>query len=70
MNTLHWHGFTALVNWLARGQVPADGYVCQDQPARKMSVPARPETAAQGAARQADEAAVIPRAPVRWGNFR
>jgi hypothetical protein len=69
MNTLHWHGFTALVEWLARGEVPVDGYGCGDQSGAK-ATPARPETAAQGAQRQADEGAAVPRAPVRWGNFR
>ena len=61
MVTLYWPGFPALVNWLARGEVPVDG---RDVP------PALPESTGQRAERWAEEAAALPSAPVRWGNFR
>ena len=60
MVTLYWPGFPALVNWLMRRAGRTE-----NEPA-----PPAPETAMERRDRWAEEAASIPRAPVRWGNFR
>jgi hypothetical protein len=70
MVTLHWSGFPALMNWLARGEVPVDGCPCSERPAETSTPPTPPESAAQRETRWAEEAADYECAPVRWGNFR
>jgi hypothetical protein len=69
MVTLYWAGFPALMNWLARGEVPVDGCVRTEKLECDIP-PASPESARERAERWADEAAAVPGAPARWGNFR
>ena len=57
---------TRVVLWITRGEVPIDGL-----PHENVTPP--PETTEHYSAeclREAEEAGLIPRAPVRWGNFR
>jgi hypothetical protein len=57
---------TRVVLWITRGEVPVDGVLHVD-------VTPPPETTENYSAeclREAEEAGLIPRAPVRWGNFR
>ena len=57
-----------MILWLTRGEVPVDGFTFADEnlsPSIERSLTEREECE-----REAEEAGLIPRAPVRWGNFR
>jgi hypothetical protein len=60
MLTLYWPGFPALMNWLWRGET-------ED---RREAPPPTPQAPMEREKRWADEAAALPSAQVRWGNFR
>jgi hypothetical protein len=57
-----------MILWLTRGEVPLDGFTLADEnlapPIDKQRVDL------EECEREAEEAGLIPRAPVRWGGFR
>jgi len=65
MLTLYWPGFPALMNWLARGEVPVDGRSSSERPADISTPPAPRESATQREMRWTDEAADFECSPIR-----
>lgn len=60
--------FTRMVTWLTRGEVPVDGFTMADQNLAPSIEAPRDEMAE--CRREAEDAGLIPRSPVGWGNFR
>ena len=59
---------TRMITWLARGEVPVDGFCFADE---NLAPPVgTPLDAHAKCVHEAEDAGLIPRAPVRWGNFR
>lgn len=57
-----------MILWLTRGEVPLDGFTFADE---NLSPPTeKHRDARERCEKQAEGAGLIPRAPVRWGNFR
>lgn len=59
---------TRIVTWLTRGEVPVDGFCFADQNLAPSIETPRDDLAES--MHEAEDAGLIPRAPVRWGNFR
>jgi hypothetical protein len=57
-----------MILWLTRGEVPVDGFTFADENLSPSIE--RPLTEREKCESEAEEAGLIPRAPVRWGNFR
>ena len=68
MVTLYWRGFPAIMNWLLRGETPLDGCTCE--PAQDEAPAPQAGSETQREARWDEEAAAVPTAALRWGNFR
>ena len=74
MKTSTWQGFHSasrlarLLAWLSRGEIPVDGFTHVEARA-----PGHDESLGNEldrCVREAEDAGLISRAPVRWGNFR
>ena len=59
---------TELVYWLSRGETPVDGVTCAEPRAPHHDESLGCEL--DRCLREAEEAGLAPRVPVRWGNFR
>ncbi len=57
-----------MVLWLTRGEVPVDGFTFADENLSPSIE--KPRSDREECEREAGEAGLLPRAPVRWGNFR
>lgn len=74
MNTSNWQGFHSrsrlarFLAWLTRGETPVDGCTYLE-PRSCLNDESRRAELARGV-HEAEEAGSIPRAPVRWGNYR
>jgi hypothetical protein len=74
MNTSTRTGFhsasrvTRLLAWLSRGETPVDGFTYLEPRASLNDESRRSEMAR--CVHEAEEAGLMPRAPVRWGNYR
>jgi hypothetical protein len=65
MNDSH---ISRMIQWLTRGEVPVDGCIFADE---NLAPPiGKHRNDREECEREAEEAGLIPRAPVRWGNFR
>lgn len=65
MNDSH---ITRMITWLTRGEVPVDGFTFADE---NLAPPIdKRRNDLEVSEREAEEAGLIPRAPVRWGSFR
>ncbi len=65
MNTSTLSGFLA---WLSRGETPLDGFTYVEPRISLNDESRRAEMALS--VHEAEEAGLIPRTPVRWGNYR
>ena len=74
MKTSTWQGFHStsrlgrFLAWLSRGETPVDGCTYLEPRASLNDESRRSEMAR--CVHEAEEAELIPRAPVRWGNYR
>jgi hypothetical protein len=59
---------TRMVTWLTRGEVPVDGFILADENLAPNIAPSKDDMSE--CLREAEDAGLIPRSPVRWGNFR
>ena len=59
---------TRMITWLTRGEVPVDGFTFADENLAPPIDERRKDL--EECQREAEEAGLIPRAPVRWGSFR
>ena len=66
MKSATWSG--RWVIWITRGEVPVDGAMHVEPRAPGHDEPLNPEL--DRCVHEAEAAGLIPRAPVRWGNFR
>jgi hypothetical protein len=57
-----------MILWLTRGEVPVDGFTFADENLAPPIEKHRHDR--EECELEAEEAGLIPRAPVRWGNFR
>lgn len=65
MNDSH---ITRMITWLTRGEVPVDGFTFADE---NLAPPIdKRRNDLEVSEREAEEAGLIPHAPVRWGSFR
>ena len=74
MKTSTWQGIHStsrlerFIAWLSRGETPVDGYTYLEPRASLNDESRRAEMVR--CVHEAEEAGLIPRAPVRWGNYR
>ena len=74
MKTSTWQGFHStsrlarFLAWVSRGETPVDGCTYLEPRASLNEESVRAEMAR--CVHEAEEAGLIPRAPVRWGNYR
>jgi hypothetical protein len=60
--------FNRMIAWLTRGEVPLDGFCIADE---NLAPPVKsPAEDMAECVREAEDAGLISRAPVRWGSFR
>ena len=59
--------FSRVIEWLTRGEVPLDGFNLADE---NLAPPIERQRDGDERKQEGEEAGLLPRAPVSWGNFR